>query len=372
MKKITILADFPKFILTGNEKDRPASHYATWLPQLALALESQQKFSISWIIIDKGVNEFQQFEAWGQKFYYLPRWKKTFSMLSAYWHERRSIASLLNEISPDLIHAWGSEGVYGLALTDAGEGQTLLSMQGILTRYCRVTSQSWRMRLQAYWEKRVLKQVKQITCESPWGIKMCQLYAPNANFQRLEYGVRGEYFEVSREPDQKKLALYVGGFNRLKGSDTLLEAFASDKLKDISLKILGATAESAGVEELPENVEFLGRLPPDEVKIWMSRAWCLVHPTLADTSPNCVKEARVVGLPVVTTPEGGQVQYVEHGKSGWLHEPGDVDCLIEGVLKVTESVLVSMEMGSYRHAECREELRPELTACRLLDIYDEM
>ena len=101
----------------------------------------------------------------------------------------------------------------------------------------------------------------------------------------------------------------------------------------------------------------------------MARAWCLVHPTRADTSPNCVKEARVIGLPVVTTPNGGQTQYVHHGKSGFIHPAGDVEGLIQGVLAVTQSREISLQMGATGQAECRAKLTPAATAGHLLEIY---
>jgi glycosyltransferase involved in cell wall biosynthesis len=101
----------------------------------------------------------------------------------------------------------------------------------------------------------------------------------------------------------------------------------------------------------------------------MAKAWCLVHPTRADTSPNCVKEARVIGLPVVTTTEGGQTQYVEHGKSGFIHQPGDVEGLIQGVLTVTRDWETSLAMGAHGQAECRAKLHPTRTATRLLELY---
>jgi glycosyltransferase involved in cell wall biosynthesis len=104
----------------------------------------------------------------------------------------------------------------------------------------------------------------------------------------------------------------------------------------------------------------------------MARAWCLVHPTRADTSPNCVKEARVIGLPVVTTPEGGQTQYVQHGQSGFIHATGDVEGLIQGVLAVTESLETSLKMGTTGQAECRAKLTPKATATRLLAIYQSL
>jgi glycosyltransferase involved in cell wall biosynthesis len=119
----------------------------------------------------------------------------------------------------------------------------------------------------------------------------------------------------------------------------------------------------------PPHIHFHGHCPRADVLQALSQASCLVHPTRADTSPNCVKEARVIGLPVVTTPCGGQTQYVEHGKSGIIHPAGDVGALIDGVLTITRDAQTSLRMGAHGQAACREKLHPSATAKRLLEIY---
>jgi glycosyltransferase involved in cell wall biosynthesis len=155
----------------------------------------------------------------------------------------------------------------------------------------------------------------------------------------------------------------------LKGVDTLLEAFSDPRLRHVDLVVLGTGDPALTRRPLPPNIRLLGHRPPAEVRQWMAQACCLVHPTRADTSPNCVKEARVIGLPVVTTPNGGQTQYVAHLKSGFIHPAGDVAGLIQGVLAVSESQETSLKMGSTGQAECRAKLTPAATAKRLLEIY---
>jgi hypothetical protein len=77
----------------------------------------------------------------------------------------------------------------------------------------------------------------------------------------------------------------------------------------------------------------------------------------------------VIGLPVVTTPDGGQTQYVEHGKSGFIHPAGDVVGLIEGVLALTGDLETNLAAGAHGQTACRAALAPEKTMTRLLEIY---
>jgi glycosyltransferase involved in cell wall biosynthesis len=422
--RIALLADFPVHTLPGFE-DRPSGHHATWLPPLAHELAHHTPgYDFHWITLTKEVSQPTTVQAWNQTFHLLPRWKLSLEMLTGFRRERRLISRILQEIKPDLVHGWGTEQGYGYAANDF-KGPSLISLQGILQAYCNAAAMPWLTRLQATHEARVLRQAKHLTVESPWGKSRLQPLAPHAEIHLLEYGADPACFEIQRSlspipfsPNPQStihnhqssisptssssksadragsalpssptspfqhfsvsasqhlppspLALFVGSLSVLKGVDTLLEAFSDPRLRHVDLVVLGTGDPALTRRTLPPNIRLLGHRPPAEVRQWMAQACCLVHPTRADTSPNCVKEARVIGLPVVTTPNGGQTQYVAHLKSGFIHPAGDVAGLIQGVLAVSESQETSLKMGSTGQAECRAKLTPAATAKRLLEIY---
>lgn len=385
--RIVLLADFPVHTLLGFG-DRQPGHHATWLPPLARELESRASdLDLHWITCTKEVESHTTLKAWNQTFHLLPRHKLSIEILTAFIRERSLIARILQKIRPDIVHAWGTEQCYAYAADDFS-GKSLISLQGILQVYCKAATMPWLTRIQAFHESRVLRHAKHLTVESPWGKSQLSSLAPQAHIDLLEYGVDPACFENHRAGhcEQRRLredtnppaassgplALFVGSISRLKGVDTLLTAFADPRLKHVQLLVLGRGDSKLENLRPPSNVQFLGHLATSEVREWMAKASCLVHPTRADTSPNCVKEARVIGLPVITTPNGGQTQYVEHGKSGFIHAAGDVQGLIQGVLTVTTSEETSMNMGQYGQAACRAALNPATTAKRLLEIYEQL
>lgn len=402
--RVALLADFPVHTLPGFE-GLPAGHHATWLPPLAHALESHTaEFNLHWITCTKDISEPTTLAAWGQTFHLIPRGRLSVEMLTAYRRERSQIARLLGDLKPDLVHAWGTEQGYGYAANDF-PGPSLLSLQGILQTYCKAAAMPWLTRLQAIHEARVLHRALHLTVESPWGADQLRTLAPHATIDLLEYGADPACFEIQRSlsspvssssslplitahcslltssesqhfsisaSQHLPLALFVGSLTRLKGIDTLLTAFSDPSLHHVELVVLGTIPPQIATQKLPPHIHLLGHRPAAEVREWMARAWCLVHPTRADTSPNCVKEARVIGLPVVTTPNGGQTQYVTHGKSGFIHEAGDTEGLIQGVLAVTRDRETSLLMGTHGQAECCAKLHPSATAARLLEIYQKV
>lgn len=366
--RIALLADFPVHRLPGYER-LPAGHHATWLPPLAQELEScSADLDFHWITCTKDVSRPVSLCHWSQTFHLLPRKKLSLEILTGFRRERYLIARQLSEIKPDLVHAWGTEQGYALAGGDFS-GPSLLSLQGILQAYCRASSMPWLTRLQARHEATAFQQYQHLTVESPWGKDQLNNLAPHANIHFLEYAASPACFEMARKPAKKPLALFVGTLSRLKGVDTLLDAFSNSRLRHIDLEIFGAGSPRFTRRKLPPNINLRGYQSPQIVRQRMTEAWCLVHPTRADTSPNCVKEARVIGLPVVTTPNGGQTQYVMDGKSGFIHQVGDTEGLIRCVLKAFVNRQNSLTMGEAGQQESRNLLTPARTAHELLGVY---
>jgi glycosyltransferase involved in cell wall biosynthesis len=120
------------------------------------------------------------------------------------------------------------------------------------------------------------------------------------------------------------------------------------------------------------NVKRLGRLDRPRLIEAMSKAWCLVLPTRADTSPNVVKEARVMGLPVITTRRGGQSDYIREGKNGFFVEPDDIASLTDRLHALLSNHEFCVQRGKDDWERDRSLFRAELTAEKFADLYKEL
>ena len=110
----------------------------------------------------------------------------------------------------------------------------------------------------------------------------------------------------------------------------------------------------------------------DQVQAEMSNVWALVMPSRADTSPNVVKEARVIGLPIVASPHGGHAEHVNDSKDGFIVPSEDPDAWFQALNQLASNFDLCHSMGTARHAYFREYFRPEKTAEAFLDLYREM
>ena len=372
MKKIAILAAFPLHHLKGFGKAfQPKGHYATWLPQIAEAWEGQKEVEIHWVIMSELVQERKDVCQWGQMFHVLPT-TQSGRATTLFRADRKKIQEVLNEIKADLVHGWGTEDVYGLAAVLSGR-PNIVSMQGILSYYALKNRMPARSYLQAMLELFILWKAEKVTTESEWGRNVVLRRNPFAKVELIEYGVQQVFFQTKWEPEEKTpFALFVGGISPRKGIQDLVGAFRDPKLSDSELLVIGG-GEGVWSENLqksaPPNIRWLGRKTAAETAQFMAKAWCLALPTRADTSPNVVKEARVVGLPVITTRNGGQASYVRDGEDGYFVECGYIKSLVQKLRIVLKSLATTEKLGKVGQQRYRNLFTATQTAHAFGDIY---
>jgi glycosyltransferase involved in cell wall biosynthesis len=372
--RLALLAAFPPHVIPGLEAHRPAGHYATWLPQLAEAFGECADLDAHWVVATRQLVAEAPVRWQNQTFHFL-HVPGRLRMFRGYLRESRAITRRVRELDPDLVHAWGSEDCYALAGARCRR-PWLLSMQGILREYVRRVRMHPLVQLQAMYEWVAVRRAREISAESPWACAVMQRLAPRARTHLVEYGVRDVFFETPWAPDPARaVAVFAGTPEPRKGIQDAVAAFADPRLAGTELHVAGdahtafATALRARASK---NVRWLGRLSSEETAAAIARAWCLVIPTRADTGPMVVKEARVIGLPVISTPHGGQSSYITDGLNGALVEPGDIPALTAALTRVLGSFEFARGMGAARWPEQRDYFRPQRTAENFLKLYREL
>ena len=370
--RVAILAHYPVHLLNGLRlTGRPQGHVATWLPQLHQAFGHFDEFDLHWIALTPQAKEYQVVTDANQTFHILPTaTKRRASTLFA--RDRKQISEVLSRISPALVHGWGTEDVYALAAVTSGF-PNIVSMQGILSYYVVQAKMFPRDYFQALLELFVLFKADRITVESTWGQQIIRQRNARANVSLVEYGVGKSFFEARWNPEKERpVAIFVGSIDSRKGIQDAVQAFSDPQLSKAELWVVGSD-EGKLADKLrslaPQNIHWLGRLTTSAIAEKLSKAWCLVLPTRADTSPNVVKEARVIGLPVVTTPCGGQSNYVKDGINGYLVSPGNVPALVDRLLRLLGSFETCQRMGVALQDEQREIFDPQRTASQFASLY---
>ncbi len=149
----------------------------------------------------------------------------------------------------------------------------------------------------------------------------------------LPSGIEPDWFpsELGPEADTKRI-VFCGSWTWMKGPRVLVGVFERLAAHDpaVRLTVLGAGASERTVlaafsPEVRRRVTVRPGMPHSEVLREFRCHDLLLATSLFEGFGTAVVEAMAAGLPVVASAVGGAPEYIEHGRNGYLIEPGDVD-----------------------------------------------
>lgn len=148
-------------------------------------------------------------------------------------------------------------------------------------------------------------------------------------------GARDDLF--ADEPDALHL-LFVGRFDRQKGLDILLKAFAEAHTArpDLRLHIVGATVrDDGGPIDLPDGASLSGWVDPTSIDDWYRSADALVVPSRWEGFGLVVPEALRNGTPAVVSNTGALPGLIAHGETGYVFDltPSDLSQALQALEK---------------------------------------
>jgi glycosyltransferase involved in cell wall biosynthesis len=148
--------------------------------------------------------------------------------------------------------------------------------------------------------------------------------------------------------------LSIATFERKKGLDILLRAFAEVRLRHPGVALVLVGRSAAAATELRElahtlgiaaDVFFLPDLPHARVGLLLERARVFCLPSRAEPFGIVLLEAGAYRLPVVASRVGGIPEIVVDGETGLLVPPEDVTALAAALDKVLSDVTLASVLG---------------------------
>lgn len=133
--------------------------------------------------------------------------------------------------------------------------------------------------------------------------------------------------------------LSVGRLVPVKAQHLLIEAIARLKADGVNVHLTlvgdgpsrGALQRSVSERQLNDVITFTGNVGQDHIRNLYEAADIFALPSFAEGVPVVLMEAMATGLPVVTTRIAGIPELVEHGESGLVVSPGNLDALLEAL-----------------------------------------
>jgi glycosyltransferase involved in cell wall biosynthesis len=327
---------------------------------------------ITWITLDRTIQRPERHEIKNQTFVRIPEHSPKLNLLLKQWPTRLALRRALADCKPDIVHIWGTECFYAVAMEDISV-PIVLSVQGCLTAFNKVWKPSRAHKYLANEEARRFAQADVVVCESAWSAEQVQAIHPPRDLRVIEYGVHPVFYAINWEPSiETPNLIYSGSLDIRKGADLLFDALELIPNRSWRLKVCGHGPLETELRNrgLP-NVDWLGVLRWSELRQHLSSAWGLVVPTRADTGPTVVKEARVVGLPVIGSVNGGLRDYIKDGSNGLIVNPLNPRILAEKLAELMSSFERMKAMGAAGHQEDRAFFSSQRTVTALVNLYRE-
>ena len=161
-----------------------------------------------------------------------------------------------------------------------------------------------------------------------------EMGVPVEKLRTVPYGVDTRRFFKCGEPDRDRFdVLFVGQVGFRKGVPDLLNAFAQVKHPRKRLRLVGSMApemrEYCQSRRLPEEVEFLGRMPQSDLVTAMSRSSVMVLPSVEEGLALVQAQAIACGCPVIGTYNTGAADLFTDGAEGFIVAPRDPAAIVE-------------------------------------------
>jgi D-inositol-3-phosphate glycosyltransferase len=186
---------------------------------------------------------------------------------------------------------------------------------------------------------------------------------------------------------EKRILLYVGRIEPLKGLDTLLEAMASLRAKRVlkddcaCLAIIGGDPDGEGTDQemqrlqslqeslgLRQMITFLGKRDQATLQYYYSAAEAVIVPSHYESFGLVALEAMACGTPVVASETGGLAYLVKDGETGFHVPAGDAAALAERLQMLLQDGELGRRLGRQAAEHARQYAWPLITR-RIIDLY---
>ena len=177
-----------------------------------------------------------------------------------------------------------------------------------------------------------------------------------------------------------RIILSVSYLITRKAIDFNLKAIAQliNKYPNLKYLIIGDGPEMRNLKELSSNlrineyVEFLGQLPHEKVLAYMAKADIFSLPSWNEAFGVVYIEAMAQGKPVIGCQGEGIEDFVEHGRTGLLVKPKDVDSLTQALDFLLSSQEETKTMGECARKVVLDNYTWEKNAEKTIEIYREV
>ncbi len=343
---------------------------------LVRALARMDDLQVHVVTVDRACRTPNRSE-WERAFVHRLPWAGGSVLWNAIGPGRRQIATYVQAMKPDVIHAHDTYGlmVKGLPIprvfTIHGfiHGDTLVSE----TRLAWLRSRIWKRVETAGWADQ-----PHIISISPYVRERLNGIARGV-IHDIDNPIAEECFQVRRD-ECRGTIFSAGHLCRRKNTLGLLEAFRRLVTvgMDVRLRLAGNASEREYERRIHEfirshkldnRVDLLGGIPARCVREELAHASVFALVSFEEGSPMGIEEAMAAGLPVVTSNRCGMPYMIRDGETGYLVDPSDPDDIAWRLGQLLQDDGLRARMGEKARQIALDRFHPDVVARRTREVY---
>lgn len=189
--------------------------------------------------------------------------------------------------------------------------------------------------------------------------------------------VFNEFSIEDKDYENEKInILFLSRIEKEKGIYELIDALKilNKKHNNIVLTVAGYGSEVDSLLQYAkkcevENIIFTGFITGNDKHIVFKQADIFILPSYSEGMPLVVLEAMAYGLPVITTPVGGLIDFFKNGRMGFFVGVGDAHDISIFTDKIIGNHELKVKMSHYNNIYAEEHFKASNIVSRLEQIY---
>ena len=335
--------------------------------------------------------------------------------------------SIIGVEKPCVVHIWGTEFPYTLAMVNACENlgilhRTVINIQGLVSVYAQhyfaslpfnvihdpftirnlifhdnIARQQRSFVKRGEYEVAALKKVHHVIGRTDWDYACVAQINPSVQYHFCGEILRNSFYEHEWHiEDSERHSIFVSqAIYPIKGLHFVLEAMPLilRRYHDAHLFVAGPdiTYSGKGVidqlkltsygkyikkliknYDLKHNITFCGPLNEEEMCARYLSSNVFVSASSIENSPNSVCEAMILGMPVVSSDVGGVKNLLEHNKEGFIYQHDAPYMLAFYVSKIFASNDTAVMIGRYARQKALDINGREKHVRTTINIYNDI